>query len=383
MIHSKAGVPRGPRRRTRARRPLRRGAALGLPTAWGAIAITYKLACPLAQQNGLGARIVTSAVFLAVGTGLIVQVRRSLLRELRQIRQIAGAAQNALLRPLPPRLDGLNLAAAQLSAERGAVVGGDLYEVLATEHGVRVVMGDVRGHGIAAIGTVAAVLGSFREAAHDEPDLAGVLRRLDRAVARHLRERARAEHPAAAGPDHDSALAEEFVTVLLLEIDEDGGVQALNCGHPWPYRLGATGVEPLARAGPLPPLGPFPLPPELPALSCGQLPPGEALFLYTDGAEDARDQHGRFFPLPEVLATVAQHPLPLPESVLGSVFTALLRHTGGTPADDVAMLVLRNDRLPPHPQPGARSGDISGSAAGAEHTAEHTVARTSPTTHRH
>src|ERR1700754_1250650 len=94
MIRIKAGVPRRTRPRTRARRPLRRALALGLPTVWGAIAITYKLTCPLAQQNSLGARIVTSAVFFAVGTGLIVQVRRSLLRELRQIRQIAGAAQN-------------------------------------------------------------------------------------------------------------------------------------------------------------------------------------------------------------------------------------------------------------------------------------------------
>jgi serine phosphatase RsbU (regulator of sigma subunit) len=355
MIRIKAGVPRRPRPRPRARRPLRRALALGLPTVWGAIAITYKLACPLAQENDLGARIVTSAVFFAVGTGLIVQVRRSLLRELRQIRQIAGAAQNALLRPLPPRLDGLNIAAAQLSAERGAVVGGDLYEVIATEHGVRVVMGDVRGHGISAIGTVAAVLGSFREAAHDEPDLEGVLRRLERALARHLRERARAEHPASGGLDPDSPVAEEFVTVLLLEIGRDGEVRGLNCGHPWPYLLSGARVEPLARADPLPPLGPFPLPTELPFVGCGQLLPGEALFLYTDGAEDARDARGRFFPLKDALsAAVAQHPATLPQSILGSVFTALLRHTGGTPTDDVAILVVRNDRKLAHPHLGAR-----------------------------
>jgi hypothetical protein len=347
MNRIKAGVPRRARLRTRVRRPLRRALALGLPTAWGAIAITYKLACPLAQQNGLGARIVTSAVFFAVGTGLIVQVRCSLLRELRQIRQIAGAAQSVLLRPPPPRLDGLNIAAAQLAAERGAVVGGDLYEVIATEHGVRVVMGDVRGHGIAAIGTVAAVLGSFREAAHDEADLDGVLRRLERALARHLRERARAEHPSSGTLDPDSPVAEEFVTVLLLEIGRDGEVHALNCGHPWPYLLSTTGVAPLARADPLPPLGPFPLPPELPTVHCGQLLPGDALFLYTDGAEDARDTRGHFFPLSAVLAeAAAQHPVPVPQSVLGSVFTALLRHTGGTLADDVALLVLRNDRRP-------------------------------------
>jgi serine phosphatase RsbU (regulator of sigma subunit) len=355
MIRIKAGIPRRPRPRPSARRPLRRALALGLPTVWGAMAITYRLTCPLAQQNGLGARIVTSAVFFAVGTGLIVHVRRSLLRELRQIRQIAGAAQSVLLRPLPPRLDGLNIAAAQLSAERGAVVGGDLYEVIATEHGVRVVMGDVRGHGIAAISTVAAVLGSFREAAHDEPDLEGVLRRLERALARHLRERARAEHPSTGTLDPDSPVAEEFVTVLLLEIGRDGEVRGLNCGHPWPYLLSGAGAEPLARADPLPPLGPFPLPPELPLVCCGQLLPGEALFLYTDGAEDARDARGRFFPLRDVLtAAVAQHPLPVPQSVLGSVFTALLRHTGGTPTDDVAVLVLSNDRKLAHPYPGAR-----------------------------
>ncbi len=235
MLRFKARVPR-------------KVLAFGLPTAWGAMAITYKLTCPLAQQDGLGARIVTSAVFFAVGTGLILHVRRALVRELRQMREVAGAAQSVLLRPLPPRIDGLNVAAAQLSADRGARVGGDLYEVIATEHGVRAVMGDVRGHGIEAIGTVAAVLGSFREAVHDEPDLRRVLQRLDRALARHLRERAPEEHPA----------AEDFVTVLLLEIGRDGEITALNCGHPWPYLLSGTSVEPLARTDPLPPLGLFP-----------------------------------------------------------------------------------------------------------------------------
>jgi serine phosphatase RsbU (regulator of sigma subunit) len=321
------------------------------------------MACPLAQQNGLGARIVTSAVFFAVGSGLLFHVRRTLARELRQMRKVAGAAQNVLLRPLPPRIDGLNIAAAQLSAERGALVGGDLYEVIATEHGVRVVMGDVRGHGLGALGTVAAVLGSFREAAHDEPELGCVLRRLERALGRHLRERARAEHPSA-GLNPDSAVAEEFVTVLLLEIGRDGAVRALNCGHPWPYLLSGSRVEPLSRAEPLPPLGPFPLPAELRTTSGGRLLPGEALFLYTDGAEDARDGRGRFFPLPTALTeALREHPVVLPQAVLRFVFAALLRHTRGAPADDIALLVLRNDRRTPVPS-AARDGGPCGSVAG-------------------
>ncbi|MEU6355623.1 PP2C family protein-serine/threonine phosphatase [Streptomyces sp. NPDC047072] len=333
---------------------MRRVVALGLPTVWGAVAITYKLVCPLAQQNGLGARVVTSAVFFAVGTGLILHVRHALLRELRQARRIAGAAQSALLRPLPPRVDGLNVAAAQLSADRDAAIGGDLYDVIATEHGVRVVMGDVRGHGLTAITTAATILGSFREAVHDEPELAGVLRRLDRALARHLRE----QEPS--GPE-----AEEFVTLLLLEIRQDGTTGALNCGHPWPYLLTGPRVEVLARVDPLPPLGPFPLPVDLRPLECGHLLPGETLVLHTDGAEDARDARGRFFPLPEVLSGTVQAP---PQAVLGAVFTALLRHTDGNPTDDIALLALQNDRQPKRP-PGARG--TARPATTNPHTATH------------
>ncbi|WP_189264737.1 PP2C family protein-serine/threonine phosphatase [Streptomyces fuscichromogenes] len=353
MIRIKAGVPRGRRPRTNPR-PTRRALDLGLPTVWGAVAVGYRFGCPLAEQHGLGARIVTSAVFFAVGTGLILHVRRALLRELRQARMVAGAAQSVLLRPPPPRLAGLSLAAAQLSADRGASIGGDLYEAVATEYGVRVVMGDVRGHGLSAIGTVAAVLGSFREAAHDEPELGRVLGRLDRALARHLRERARAEHPAVGAQDPDSPVAEEFVTLLLLEIAGDGELRVINCGHPWPYVLSGARVEPLSTADPLPPLGPFPLPSDLAATDCGHLHPDESLVLYTDGAEDARDARGRFFPLREALEKSVRDRPVSPQAILRTVFTALLHHANGRPTDDIALLVLHNERRHQRAPLGAR-----------------------------
>ncbi|KUN76869.1 PP2C family protein-serine/threonine phosphatase [Streptomyces griseoruber] len=327
-----------------------------LPTAWGALAIAYKLICPLARQDGLVARIATSAVFFAVGTGLVLHVRQALLRELNQARRVAGAAQSVLLRPLPPRVDGLDVAAARLSADRGATVGGDLYEVIATEHGVRVVMGDVRGHGLPALGTVAALLGCFRETVHDEPDLGLLLRRLERALDRHLRER-----------HSDTPVAEEFVTVLLAEIRANGETYAVNCGHPWPYLLRGTGVEPLCRADPLPPLGLFPLPGELPPTPCGRLLQGDSLIFFTDGAEDARDTRGRFFSLPEAL-TMAAHDHPVsPQQILRTILAAILRHTAGRPTDDIALLVLENARLSPHP--------------GARGTVRTTPTHPQPTTH--
>ncbi|MCH0543000.1 serine/threonine-protein phosphatase [Streptomyces sp. MUM 203J] len=331
--------------RWRSRKPRAGRAAplvpLVLPGLWGAVAVTWKLTCPLAQREDLVTRIASSVVFFAVGTALVIGVIRGLRRELRQIKAVAHAAQQVLLRPLPPCLDGLSLAATQLSSVRGAAVGGDLYEVVATPYGVRVIIGDVRGHGLAAFGAVAAVLGSFREAAHEEPGLGGVLRRLDRALQRYVGERARDE--CAHGPGANPS-AEEFVTVLLLDVRRNGDLMVLNCGHPWPYRLG-YGAERLSAGDPLPPLGAFPLPDTLPVQRCARLLPCEALLLHTDGAEEARDAAGRFFPLEEVLVRAARSaPHRAPAAVVEQVRTSLLAHTRGRLADDVALVAVRNDR---------------------------------------
>ncbi len=222
-------------------------------------------------------------------------------------------------------------------------------------------MGDVRGHGLPALATVAALLGSFREAAHDEVELPGVLRRLERALHRHLRDRVRVEHPWDTAPPAERERAdEEFVTVLLLEVRDGGEVMVLNCGHPWPHRLtgtpeGGARAEPLAPGEPLPPLGMFPLPAELPLLALDRLLPGEALVLHTDGAEDARDAAGAFFPLTGALAEAAHGVAAAPAAVVERVRDALLRHTGGLLSDDFALLALRNDRerVPAQPPPPA------------------------------
>ncbi|MFE2188785.1 PP2C family protein-serine/threonine phosphatase [Streptomyces sp. NPDC059455] len=293
------------------------------------------------------APLVTCCAIVGVALGGYLTAGRKvrLVRELEELRAVAAAAQDVVLRPLPARLEGIELAGGHLSASRGAAVGGDLYEALATPYGVRVIIGDVRGHGLAAIGTVAAVLGSFREAAHEEPRLSEVLRRLDRTLERHLRARADGECPL------DSHVDEEFVTVLLLEVGRDGEVTTLNCGHPWPYRLREQPVGPaLARqAAPgevLPPLGLFPLPAELPTAHWGSLGTGDTLVLHTDGAEDARDAHGTFFPLRRALSEAAGAGPLVPAAVVAGVRSALLRHTGGRLADDVALLALRYDHCP-------------------------------------
>ncbi|MEV6952046.1 PP2C family protein-serine/threonine phosphatase [Streptomyces sp. NPDC051183] len=303
--------------------------------AWGGAAVSWELSSP--------GRLVPSLASCAAFLLLALHVRHRLAAELRRVRETAGVAQQALLRPLPGRIDGLTPAASQLS------LGGDLYEALPTAYGVRAVIGDVRGHGLPAVGAAAVVLGSFREAAHDEPALGGVARRMELSLDRHLRGRARAEHPSSGLGEPAAPWTEEFVTVLLVEIAADGGLTAVNCGHPWPYLIRPAGGAPragaevvsLAGGETLPPLGVAPLPEKVEAQDCGFLGAGELLFLHTDGAEDARDREGRFFPLPGVLAEASAG---TPARLVAGVHAALLRHTSGRLADDVALLVLRNDR---------------------------------------
>ncbi|MFD0385260.1 PP2C family protein-serine/threonine phosphatase [Streptomyces stramineus] len=124
-------------------------------------------------------------------------------RQLLQSRSVAEAAQRTLLRPPPERIGPLRTAVRYLAAAAEARVGGDLYEALATPFGTRLLIGDVRGKGLAAIETAADVLGTFREAAQVEPDLAVVARRLDAAVVRR--------RP-----------GEEFVTAALVGVPASG-----------------------------------------------------------------------------------------------------------------------------------------------------------------
>lgn len=331
---------------------------------------------PLADGRGSGDFELVLGHVLAIlsviaASYLMTGRRLRLVRELERLREVADAAQRVLLRPPPGRIGALAMAGDYLSASSGARVGGDLYEVLTTPYGVRVVIGDVRGHGLSAIGTVAALLGCFREAAYDEPDLAGVLRRLDRALARHLRERARGEHPSAALGEPQTPVAEEFATLLLLELGADGGLSMVNCGHPWPYlvdgvREALPWIAPLSVAHPMPPLGVLDAGTPRPVAHRTRLLPGQALFLYTDGAAEARDPAGVFFALPLALATSARSAAPFgaldPALLVERTRDALLAHVDGRLTDDVAMLVLSLEAVPPPP----RDGSASRSAAGAQ-----------------
>lgn len=240
-------------------------------------------------------------------------------RELADVRHVAEVAQRVLLRPVPRAAGPVQVAVRYMSAAAEARIGGDLYEVVTTPAGVRIVVGDVQGSGLEAVETAATVLGAFREAAYDEPDLPGVAARLERALARLL-------------------TPEQFVTAVLCEINRHDRLTLLNRGHPAPLLIqhGEAGfAEP---ADPAPPLGMSWL---LAADASTRDIPFDAddqILLYTDGVIEARDPEGRFYPLADraSLLKVADA-----EEALSSLQEDLMQHVGGPLDDDVAMLLVR------------------------------------------
>ncbi|WP_433152577.1 SpoIIE family protein phosphatase [Actinomadura nitritigenes] len=107
-------------------------------------------------------------------------------RELADMRTVAEVAQRVLLRPMPRKVGPVQAAVRYVFAAAHARIGGDLYEVVPTPHGARVIVVDVQGKGLDVVETAAVVLGAFREAAYDEPGFDGVAGRIETALTRHL-----------------------------------------------------------------------------------------------------------------------------------------------------------------------------------------------------
>ncbi|MER7373872.1 PP2C family protein-serine/threonine phosphatase [Streptomyces lanatus] len=273
--------------------------------------------------------LVTIVVVSVLAVLINLLVRRSDER-LASVREIAEAAQRAVLPEPAERIGGFQIAARYEAAQEGASIGGDLYAVQDSPHGVRVVVGDVRGKGVGAVGAVAVVIGAFREAAEQEATLEAVAQRLERALAR---ERTRRE-----GIDS----REGFTTVVLAELPHgDSIVRLVNRGHPSPLLLYADGtVRLLPATEPALPLGMSELGTWPDRADEADFPAGATLLLYTDGLSEARDGSGRFYD-PEAGLAGRANALREPAALLGVLSVEVRRHSGGGMADDMALMAVR------------------------------------------
>ncbi|MFD8372346.1 PP2C family protein-serine/threonine phosphatase [Streptomyces sp. NPDC059688] len=293
------------------------------------------------------ASYVCTALVGALGTVLAAH-RTHRERTLADVRFVADIAQRVLLKPVPHRIGGLRLDSLYLSADAEARIGGDLYEAVPTAYGVRLLIGDVRGKGLPAVETAAALLGAFREAAHDEPDLPALADRVETSMSRRATQLGGSE------------LAERFVTAVFAEIPPGGNVvRVVNCGHPPPVLIRPGEVRELDRGRSAPPLNLGMLVGDTYTVDEYDFGPGDQLLLYTDGITETRDPAGTFYPLLQRLRSWG--PLP-PRELLENLHDDLRAYSHNRLTDDTAALSVylladEPSRAAPPPADAGRSGE--------------------------
>ncbi|MDL4775192.1 MULTISPECIES: PP2C family protein-serine/threonine phosphatase [Thermomonosporaceae] len=289
-------------------------------------ALTLAVATPLAILHREAHPIVAvgSPLGIAATTAMMyISARRQQRSDTAQadLREIAEAMQRALLRPVPERLGPVHARVRYLAAAAQARVGGDLYDVASTPYGVRLIVGDVMGKGLAAVEQATDVLGAYRELVQHEKSLPEVAARLDAFLATRTGE-------------------EEFVTALFAEVSADADtVELVTCGHPPPLLLRADGRVGFAdMLPPAPPLGLLRMVEGGCAATTLALGPGDRMLIYTDGVSDARNAAGRFYPLAERARALACDD---PRELMERLETDLRAYVGGRLHDDTALLLVR------------------------------------------
>ncbi|WP_159037085.1 PP2C family protein-serine/threonine phosphatase [Streptomyces specialis] len=315
-------------------------AAYGL-LATAAVAVEMAWRSPLLwSEAGIKTGTVATISLIAVAVNRIVAARD---QRVASAREIAEAVQRAVVPEPPPRVGLLRVAARYQAAQRNAMVGGDLYAVRETPYGVRMLVGDVRGKGLAATEAVALILGAFREAAECEPELETVAARLETALVRERTVRA------------DLDPVEGFTTAVLVEVPDDPPVRVrfINRGHPPPVLLAPGGDTGYLEGDtdPALPLGLGDLLPRPDRPGTVPFPPGTHLLLYTDGVSEARDADGVFY---DPADRLRGRDFPGPAALLDRVVEDVSAHTGDGLQDDMALLAVHLPASAPATAPGGQ-----------------------------
>ncbi|MFD7734682.1 PP2C family protein-serine/threonine phosphatase [Kitasatospora phosalacinea] len=279
----------------------------------------------LADSRFLYGAMVSYVAVTALSAG-IAELRMRRAAAFAAVSSVAEAAQRALLRQPEPVVGPLRLAVRYVSAADAARIGGDLYSVLDTPYGTRVLVGDVRGKGLGAVQTAAVVLGAFREAAYDEESLPDVAGRIEASVHRHA-------------PDG------EFTTAMFAGFREPGSVDLLHLGHVPPLRVHADGTgEVVEFPDPWVPLGLGHLVAGRPCPTAVPFGPQDVLVLCTDGVIEARGARGGdFYPLAERAGPLVRdgwRSLTHLDAAVAGLYADLLAHTGGELGDDALLLLV-------------------------------------------
>jgi serine phosphatase RsbU (regulator of sigma subunit) len=276
----------------------------------------------LSQTSGYFTLLAITAITLAAAYASRVRQHRE--HTLAAVRTVAETVQRVLLRPLPQHLEHIDVEVLYQAAAAHARIGGDFYDAMQTPHGVRLIIGDVRGKGLPAVEAASVILSTFRVHVHDAPDLPSLAGLLETVMSQYCRN----------APD--DAL-ERFATIVLVEIPAGEPVARLvNCGHPAPLLLHGGEVREVEPSAPSPPINMAALLGHHYQTDTIPFAAGDRLLLYTDGVSETRDGTGTFYPLAQ---RVRRWHLAPPRQLLDHLHQDLRAYVHGTRDDDLAALV--------------------------------------------
>jgi hypothetical protein len=208
------------------------------------------------------------SLVLGLGYALTSVRARRLSRQRSDLLQEVGLLQTALLPPVPEAVGAVRTSVAYQPSD-GPGAGGDFYDAMTLPGGrAAFILGDVSGHGRAALARTAFMRYTLRAYLEAGLDPRTTLQVAGRVIDEHL------------GGD--------FATVVLAVHDpRDGSLTYACAGHPAPIVVGPGHHEPVLAAS-SPPIGL--------GLRTGlrqtklPLPPGSVACLYTDGLAEARTE---------------------------------------------------------------------------------------------
>ena len=255
-------------------------------------------------DNDLLETISTEAAAL-VENAFLAQAEES-ARRYREELNIAAAIQQGLMEFAIPNLPYARVHARSVACKE---VGGDFYDVIATQDGLYIVIADISGKGVSA-----AILASTLQGLLYGLLLAGQpLAQIAEVANRYICEKN----------------VQKYATMILVKLDPDGTFEYVNCGHVQPLLSSSSGVKRLENANMVVGL----IEEATFASDRLQLKPGDRIVLATDGVTEAESADGEFFGEERLeAAALAGSSI---EAVLNKVETFM---NGAPPNDDCTML---------------------------------------------
>lgn len=237
---------------------------------------------------------------------------------------VTRTLQHGLLPRSLPEIPGVEVGVEYLPVGEDNEVGGDFYDLIDTNYdGWLCILGDVSGKGARAAAVTALIMYTLRAVAFQRDKPSAMFAALNEAMVRHD-----------TGPQFCTAVC------ARLEPEEAPGERVkltlARAGHPPPLLLRDGSIEEIGEPGKA--IGVFH---ELDLEDHHtHLVPGDILVLYTDGVTEARSPDGSFFG-EERLRSLLYSCAGLDASATAKrIRDAVLEHKGGSPSDDVAILIM-------------------------------------------